>query len=66
MKKVYRALSEGACEKKFIGNEAAVPDGWFESPAEALGAYDEPAEPAEPVKRGPGRPKKEDSRADNS
>jgi hypothetical protein len=64
MRKVYRPICAGSCEKKFIGNEARVPEGWYEGAKEALEAWalPKPAEselptPEEP-KRGPGRPPK--------
>lgn len=60
MRKIFRALSAGACEKRFVGKEARVPEGWYESPREALLAWQEPKVEATEadVKRGPGRPPK--------
>ncbi len=45
MKKVFRALGAEVVEKKFIGDLQSLPEGWFESPAEAMARWVEPAPP---------------------
>jgi hypothetical protein len=42
MKKVYRAICAGSCEKRWIGDQAIMPAGWFESAKEALSEWAEP------------------------
>jgi hypothetical protein len=65
-RKAFRALTVSVVEKRFLGPDEAMPEGWHETPAQALeafGAYPAPtitvqSGPEVPVKRSPDRHRK--------
>lgn len=55
MRKVFRKIAEGTCDKKFIGDNAETPEGWHDNTADALrlGETEEPVAPEPTVEEEP-------------
>lgn len=45
MKKVFRALKAHVCEKRFVGDKEATPEGWHATTVDALAAWEPEVEP---------------------
>lgn len=55
-RKVFRALGESVVEKMFIDEGADTPEGWSDTPQDAMDAFCEPTQEAKPRR---GRPRKD-------